>query len=98
MITLGRGNALLYTRGYIPFLGAHVGPRVPRPIEIVEHFGAATKTRIRKKILSLTKLDWNTADCGAKEPITIAFSEDVGRILVELPPNASPRTLYRFYM
>jgi hypothetical protein len=98
MITLGRGNALLYTRGYVPFLGAHVGPRVPRPVEILEHIGAATMTQICTEILALTKLDWNTADFGGKEPITTAFSEGVGHILAELPSGVNPRTLYRFYM
>ena len=98
MVTLGRGNALLYTRGYVPFLGAHVGPRVPRPIEIVEHIGGTAMTQICQEILSLTKLDWNTADFGGKEPITTAFSEDVGHILAELPQSAAPRTQYRFYM
>lgn len=99
MITLSRDNALLYTRGYVPFLGAHLGPRVPRPIEIVEHSGGATMTQICQEILALTKLDWNTADFGGKEPITTAFSHDVGQILAELPSTAPPpRTLYRFYM
>ncbi len=98
LITLTQGNALLYTRGYVPLLGAYVGARVPRPIEIVEHFGATTLTLICQEILSLTKLDWNTADFAGKEPITTAFSGDVGHILAELPPGATPRTLYRFYM
>lgn len=98
MITLARDNALLYTRGYIPFFGAHIGPRVPRPIEVVEHFGPTSMTQICQEILALTKLDWNTADFGGKEPITTAFSKDVGEILAELPAGGVPRTLYRFYM
>jgi hypothetical protein len=32
------------------------------------------------------------------EPITTAFSEDVGHILAELPIGAEPRPQYRFYM
>jgi hypothetical protein len=98
MITIESGNALLYTRGYIPFVGAHLGPRVPRPIEIVEHVGATSLTQICTELLTLTKLDWNTIDFGGKEPITTAFSKDVGNILAELPPGSVPRTLYRFYM
>ena len=98
MVTLSRDNALLYTRGYVPFLGAHLGPRVPRPIEIMQHLGDSTMTQICQEILALTKLDWNTADFGGKEPITTAFSEEVGHILAELPEGAPPRTQYRFYM
>lgn len=98
MVTLDQGNALLYTRGFIPFFGAHVGPRIPRPIEITEHIGPSSLTQICTELLILTKLDWNTTDFGAKEPITTAFSREVGKILAELPQGASPRTLYRFYM
>jgi hypothetical protein len=98
MIALGPKNALLYTRGYVPFLGVYSGMRVPRPVEIVEHFGDASMTQICQEILALTKLDWNSAMFAGKEPITTAFSEDVGHILSELPPNITPKTQYRFYM
>jgi hypothetical protein len=98
MITLGRGNALLYTRGYVPFLHAHLGPRVPRPLEILEHFGGAPLTQICQEILMLTKLDLNTSDFAGKEPITTGFSYDVGHILAEVRSDATPKTLYRFYM
>ena len=98
MLTLDRGNAILYTRGFVPFLGAHLGPRIPRPIEITEHIGSTSMTQICTELLILTKLDWNTTSFAGKEPITTAFSEKVGKILAEIPPGTSPRTLYRFYM
>ena len=98
MITLRQGNAILYTRGFMPFLGAHVGPRIPRPIEITEHIGPTSMTQICTELLVLTKLDWNTTSFAAKEPITTAFSEKVGKILAEIPHGTRPRTLYRFYM
>lgn len=98
MITLEAGNALLYTRGFIPFFGSHVGPRVPRPIEVREHIGPTSLTQICTELLILTKLDWNTTEFGGREPITTAFSKEVGKILAELPPGVTPKTLYRFYM
>jgi len=98
MIALAPGNALLYTRGYVPFLGEYPGMRVPRPIEIVEHHGASALTKVGQEIMALTKLDWNSAAFSAKEPITTAFSEDVGQVLAEMRPEASPRPQYRFYM
>ena len=98
MITLDHGNAILYTRGFTPFLGAHLGPRIPRPIEITEHSGPTSMTQICTELLLLTKLDWNTTSFAAKEPITTAFSEKVGKILAEIPQGIRPRTLYRFYM
>lgn len=98
MITIAPGDVLLYTRGYVPFIGEYSGMRVPRPIEIVEHHGASALTKVCQEILALTKMDWNSAVFAGKAPITTAFSEDVGQILAELPPSITPRTQYRFYM
>lgn len=97
-IYLAPGNALLYTRGYIPFLGTYPGMRVPRPIEITEHHGSAPIGDICREILALTKMDWNSAAFAGKAPITTDFAEDVGHILSELNPNTPPRPHYRFYM
>ena len=97
-IALGVSEGLLFTRGYVPFLRRYPGMRVPRPLEIVEHFGSASMIQIAQEILALTKLDWNTTMFAGKEPITTAFAADVGEILRELPHNVQPRTTYRFYM
>lgn len=64
----------------------------------VEEEGGAPLTQICQEILLLTKLDWNTSDFAGKEPITTAFSFDVGHILAEVRSDATPKTLYRFYM
>lgn len=98
MITLPGKTALLYTRGYVPYLSEYSGMRVPRPIELVEHFGSSPLKKVCEEILALTKMDWNSAAFANKEPITTAFSEDVGSVLAELRPGVQPRTTYRFYM
>lgn len=98
LVTLGPGNALLYTLGYVPFTGVYAGMRVPRPIEITEHVGSSPLTQIAAEVMALTKLDWNSAAFAGKQPITTAFSDDVGDILAELPPHIAPKTQYRFYM
>jgi hypothetical protein len=98
MVHMAAENAILYTQGYVPFLGAYQGMRVPRPVEIVEHIGDAPITQIGAEILALTKLDWNTAMFAGRLPITIAFAEDVGAILSELPRSVAPKASYRFYM
>jgi hypothetical protein len=98
LIQVARGNSILFTRGFIPYLGEYPGMRVPRPLEIVEHFGSASMSQLAAEILALTKMDWNSAMFAGKEPITTAFSEDVGHILAELPVGAEPRPQYRFYM
>ena len=98
LIQLTPKNAILFTRGFVPYLGEYPGMRVPRPIEFVEHFGSASMSQLATEILTLTKMDWNSAMFAGKEPITTAFSEDVGHILAELPAGAEPRPQYRFYM
>lgn len=99
LIRLSDTNALLYTRGYVPFHGQYGGMRVPKPLEIVEHFGAAPMSQIAQEILALTKMDWNSTAFGGREPITTAFAEDVGHIMAELPAGEKePKRFYRFYM
>lgn len=98
LVQLAPRNALLFTRGFVHYLGAYPGMREPRPIEIVEHFGSTSMSELASEILALTKMDWNSAMFAGKEPITTAFSDDVGHILAELLPGAEPRPQYRFYM
>ena len=91
-------DLLLYTMGYVPYLRTYPGPRVPQPIEVLEHYGDSPWDVILQEILALTKMNWNTADFACGEPITIAFSHRVGQILAELPPDLPMRPEYRFYM
>jgi hypothetical protein len=97
MITLP-DTTLLYTRGFVPYVSEYSGMRVPRPLELVEHHGSSSKKKVCEEILALTKMDWNSAVFAQKEPITTAFSHDVGEILAEVPMGVQPKTLYRFYM
>jgi hypothetical protein len=88
----------LYTDGYIPFLKTYPGPRAPRPLEIIEHYGDSPWNRVLREILALTKMNWNTASFSCTDPITIAFSRRVGEVLAELPEGVEPRQEYRYYM
>jgi hypothetical protein len=98
LVQIAPHDAILFTRGYVPYLGEYPGMRVPKPLEIVEHYGSASMSQLATEILALTKMDWNSAMFAGKQPITTAFSEDVGHILAEFPANAEPRPQYRFYM
>ena len=98
MIGLGARNALLYTRGYIPYLERYPGLRVPRPVELTEHHGSAPLEQLCREILALTKMDWNSANFASKAPITTEFADDVGKILLEVPTATTPQQSYRFYM
>jgi hypothetical protein len=91
-------NFLLYTTGFVPFLRTYPGARIPQPAEVLEHFGDSPWDRVLSELLSLTKLNWNSADFAARYPVTLAFSSRVGEILAEIPEDIPFREEYRFYM
>lgn len=91
-------NLLLYSSGYVPYLRTYPGQRVPRPIEVVEHYGDTPWDALLKELLALTKMNWNTADFSMSMPVTVAFSRRVGEVLAELPADLPLRPEYRFYM
>lgn len=89
---------LLYTKAYIPFLKVYPGPRVPLPLEMIQHIGDSPQETLASEILTLTKLNVNSADFCSHFPITLEFSRKVGSILKELPPGKTPQSKYLFYM
>jgi len=101
MVRLPDNSILLYTSGFIPYLDVYPGPRVPSPLEILEHHGTTDIDIIGREILALTKLNWNNAKFCTKAPITIGFSRMVANILRELPSNFDPKDIgskFKFYM
>jgi len=98
MVRLPDNSVLLYTFGYIPYLNLYPGPRVPSPLEILEHHGTTSIDTICREILALTKLNWNFAKFCIKAPITISFARRVGSILRNAPPDIEPKNKFKFYM
>lgn len=98
VVTLGEGNYLLFGNGYVPYLRAYPGKRIPRPLEIVEHHGVSPAETVCQEVLALTKLNWNSCTFASSIPITVRFARDVGKILTELPKGTQPETKYKFYM
>ena len=88
MVRLPDNSVLLYTYGFIPYLGVYPGPRVPSPLEILEHVGNTSIDTVCREILALTKLNWNNAKFCSKAPITIGFAKRVGEIMRNAPPEA----------
>ena len=98
VINIGTGDYVLYTKGWIPYLGTYPGLRVPTPIEIVEHHGDTPIRALSEEIFALTKMNWNSADFCIREPITLAYSREVGKILAYVPEEVVPRPEYLYYM
>lgn len=97
VIRLARRNYLVYTNGYIPFLRSYPGMRIPNPLEVVEHWGDSSADKVCSELLALTKLNWNTCSYGSGDPISIAFSKQVGRILTEIK-SGTVLSKYRYFM
>jgi len=98
LIQLPDNSFLLYTAGFVPYLETYPGPKIPKPIRILEIHGDNDITLVAKEILALTKLNWNSTKFYSKEPVTIRFSREVGKILSELPENIEIQSHYKFYM
>lgn len=98
VIQIGATDFLLYTKGYSHYLETYPGLRVPTPIEIVEHYGEASRENICQEIFALTKMNWNSADFCIRNPITLEYASEVGKILAYVPEEVIPRPEYRFYM
>jgi len=97
-LLLGPKEYLVYGIGYIPYLGTYPGPHVPNPLHIIDHKGESTPQRVCSELLSLTKLNWNTAQFCCGIPITINIARKVSSIMSELGDDAPIKPSYRFYM
>ena len=97
-IQIGENNYILFTKGYIPYFRTYPGLRVPVPLEIVEHYGDSPMKNISEEILALTKMNWNSSKFYSREPVTIKFAREVGKILSELPSDVPIQKHYKFYM
>jgi len=92
------GISDLYTTGYIPELGGYPHGHVPSPLQIADHIGDASDTQIKREILLLTKMNFNSADFAGSLPIDLRFSRLVGDILREIPSDQAPQPKYKYYM
>ena len=43
-------------------------------------------------------MNWNSARDHIAFPISLAFARQVGLVMAEIPRDADPHPLYRFYM
>lgn len=89
----------LYSTGFLADLGEYHSLHVPSPLRIADHVGQDTaRETLLREILTLTKLNWNSAHFAGSLPITLRFSQLVGEIMREIPPDTEPRPQYKYYM
>ena len=98
VIQVAERRYVVYTRGYVPYLRLYPGMRIPQPLQLQHAAGTGSIKELVGELLALTRMNWNSGDFAAAEPITLGFSRNVGLILSELPGDIEPRTSFRFYM
>lgn len=97
LFSLGSVN-YLYTTGYLPTLCKYPHGHVPSPIQIADHVDDTAKADLLREVMTLTKMNWNSANMEGLLPITLRFSRLVGDVLREVPSDREPQPKYKFYM
>jgi hypothetical protein len=95
-LQLGK-DALLFTRGSVPYYRTYPGLRVPRPLLLRPHTCDSSLAELAAEVLALTKMNWNSTQFDQASPIPIRAARQVGRILKHVSFGQSEQSDYRFY-
>jgi hypothetical protein len=92
-------SSILYSVGFIPSLGTYQGGTIPTPLMLNMPRLDSNLSQVGRDVLCLSKLDWNSTDFCAREPVTTSVSRKVGHILAEMRArDLNPPQSYRYYM
>ena len=97
LIGLG-DNAVLYTRGSVPYYRTYPGLRVPIPLMLRPHQHDTPLTDIARDVLALSKMNWNSTQFDGALPIPIRAARQVGRVLKHVPIGQHEASEYSKYM
>ena len=92
------GNAVLFTRGSVPYYRTYPGLRVPNPLMLRPHQHDTPLTDIARDVLALSKMNWNTTQFDGGLPIPIRAARQVGRVLKHVPIGQHESSEYTKYM
>jgi len=95
-LQLGK-DALLFTRGSVPYYRTYPGLRVPRPLLLRPHCCDSSLAELAAEVLALTKMNWNTTQFDQASPIPIRAARQVGRVLKHVSFGQADQSDYRFY-
>ena len=91
------GDALLYTRGSVPYYRTYPGLRVPCPLLLRPYSCDSSLAELAAEVLALTKMNWNTTQFDQASPIPIRAARQVGRVLKHVSFSQAEQSDYRFY-
>lgn len=96
-VRLGR-DAILFTRGSVPFYRTYPGMRVPSPLMLRPHSIDTPITDIAREVLALTKMNWNSTQFDGALPIPIRAARQVGKVLKHVPVGQVTTSKYPYYI
>jgi hypothetical protein len=97
-VALGKSRFVLYSSGYIPYLRAYPGLRVPRPLLVEHQSGPSGLLRIANEIMKLSKMNWNTARFSCALPSTLMYAGFVKEVMAQVPEEQIVSEDYSSYM
>lgn len=100
-LILGENDGYLWTTGYVPHIDTYLGPETPNPlfITVLRSSGETPPLKdVMKDILSLTKVNFNSASYSDGLPVTIRFADKVGEVLVMGSAQNAARQPFKFYI
>ena len=98
LLRTGEQSAYLWATGFKSELGTYDGSDVPVPLSIAVQHGESDIEQVSRDILGLTKLNYNACKVGSSQPVTVAFSDSVGEILISNPAIRDQRPQFRYYI
>ena len=97
LCTVNGTSHFLYTTGFYNDWGTYPGPHVQQPLEVIPDGRSTDLRRVGEEALGLTKMNWNSALIGGRDPITLHMACEVGPIMAEVPEHEQPQLSYRLY-
>jgi len=91
-------TAYLWTSGFVPRMQAYDGKEVPRPLLIDVCRGEASIETVLSDIMALTKLNYNACKFGGGSPVTLRFTDAVGKILTAGPVESEAPLSFKYYI
>ena len=96
-VKIGR-DAVLFTRGSVPYYRTFPGVRVPNPLMLRPHMADTPMVEMAREVLALTKMNWNSTQFDGALPIPIRAARQVGKVLKHVPLGQIPTSRYEQYM
>lgn len=97
-IKINDKEGYLWTRGFVPRLNTSTSKEIPNPLRIMIDRGEVDLIQAMKDILALTKLNYNACIYGDGLPVTLRFSENIGKILTAIPNFETRIRKFQYYI